>query len=173
MSHLGILTTPLGKPPSWQSTNTIDDAMKEDLEDYMPGDILTKIDRASMANSLELRAPFLDISFAEFAISLPSRLKINAEEDKIILRRAFENVWPETIRKRTKLGFGAPVQIWLKKPAMIALVNEYLNDPSKKIFKHLSFSGSRKFITDKSYKIWILLVLSIWMEKHNFIKTQP
>jgi len=171
--NLGISARNLSELPSWQPTNTPDDAMKDDIENYMPGDILTKIDRASMANSLELRAPFLDLSLAEFAISLPSRLKINTEEDKIILRRAFEGSWPKPIRSRTKLGFGAPINIWMKRPEMIALKNEYLNDPKKKIYKYLSFNKSKRFVSDGSYKIWILLVLSIWMEKHKFSENQP
>lgn len=161
-----------GKPfkanPSWKLSGTVDDAMKADIEDYMPGDILTKIDRASMANSLELRAPFLDVAFAEFAISLPHRLKIDSSEEKLILRKAFESEWPEPIRKRSKIGFGAPVHIWMKKPKVIALINEYLNDPKKKIFEYISFDESRKYLKGTDYKVWILLTLSIWMEKHSF-----
>lgn len=157
--------------PSFPESNTVDDAMRQDIEDYMPGDILVKIDRASMANSLELRAPFLDVPFAEFAISLPYRLKIDSKEEKIIMRRAFEDSWPEPIRTRSKLGFGAPVHIWLKKPKMQELIDRYLNDPQKKIFSYVSFVESRKYINRKNYadyKVWILLNLSIWMEKHTF-----
>jgi asparagine synthase (glutamine-hydrolysing) len=154
--------------PSWEKSNTVDDAMRSDIEDYMPGDILTKIDRASMANSIELRAPFLDIEFAEFAISLPYRLKINSDEDKIILRRVFEEEWPEEIRRRSKAGFGAPIPIWLEKPKVQELVNKYLNDKTLKIFRYISFEESRKYLGGTNYKIWILLNLSIWMEKHNF-----
>ena len=158
--------------PSWKLSNTVDDAMRSDIEDYMPGDILSKIDRASMANSLELRAPFLDKNFAEFAISLPCQLKLNSFEDKIIMRRAFEESWPEVIQKRSKLGFGAPIHIWLKKPKVQKLVEEYLNDPHKKIYNYISFKKSKKYLKRemnyKNYKIWILLNLSIWMEKHPF-----
>lgn len=168
IKKLGLTGTVYKMTPSWKLSGTVDDAMKSDIEDYMPGDILTKIDRASMANSLELRAPFLDVPFAEFAISLPHRLKIDPSEEKIILRRAFEELWPEPIRKRTKLGFGAPVHIWLKKPKVKELINEYLNDPHKKIFNYISFEQSRKYILSTDYKVWILLNLSIWMEKHSF-----
>lgn len=155
-------------PPSWQTTNTPDDAMKDDIEDYMPGDILVKIDRASMASSLELRAPFLDVPFAEFAISLPYTLKVDSAEDKMILRRAFEEIWPEEIRRRGKQGFGAPVKIWLKKPEVTKLVDTYLNDRSKKLFSLISFDQSRSYVKEGAYKTWILLVLSIWMETHEF-----
>lgn len=168
IEKLGVVGKPFKASPSWKLCGTVDDAMKEDIEDYMPGDILVKIDRASMANSLELRAPFLDVSFAEFVISLPHRLKIDPFEEKLIMRRVFENEWPEPIRKRSKIGFGAPVQIWMKKPKVIALINEYLNNPRKKIFTYISFDESRKYIEGNDYRLWILLTLSIWMEKHSF-----
>jgi len=155
-------------PPSWEPSNTVDDALRDDLENYMPGDILVKTDRASMANSLELRAPFLDVPFAEFAISLPHRLKITDTEDKMILRRAFEQEWPEAIRTRSKQGFGAPIHIWLNGPEMDEVLNKYLNDPKKKIFSFISFEKSRAYVAKKDYKTWILLTLSIWMETHDF-----
>jgi asparagine synthase (glutamine-hydrolysing) len=154
--------------PSWAVSNTVDDAMKKDLEDFMPGDVLVKIDRASMANSLELRAPFLDVPFAEFSISLPYQLKINSNEDKIILRRSFEQDWPEEIRRRGKLGFGAPINLWLKKPGVIGLIDEYLKDPKKKIFTILPFEQVKKYVDKVDYKVWVLLSLSVWLEKHNF-----
>lgn len=165
---LGLKSSILKPEISWKRLNTVDDAMRLDIEDYMPGDILVKIDRASMANSIELRAPFLDVELAEFAISLPYTLKIDEKEEKIVMRRAFEEMWPEQIRKRSKLGFGAPVKIWLRKPKVSALLDEYLNDSNKKIFKYISYKESRKYIKAKDYKAWILLNLSIWMEKHDF-----
>ena len=151
-----------------QEMNTVNDAMMMDLEDYMPGDILVKIDRASMAHGLELRAPFLDVSFASFCISLPGRLKITRDEDKIILRRCFEHLWTEQIRKRSKQGFGAPVEKWLKRERVRVLKKEYLDDQNKKIFRILSFKGTRPFVLEDSYRTWILLVLSIWAEGHDF-----
>lgn len=139
-----------------------------DLVDYMPGDILTKIDRASMANSIELRAPFLDIDFASFCASLPLNLKVNKNEDKVILRRAYAEAWPESVKYRSKQGFGAPVKEWLAIRSVQALKHEYLDNPDKDIFKLLSFKASRKFVNADNYRTWILLVLSIWMEKHQF-----
>ena len=107
---------------------TVNDALAIDLLDYMPGDILTKVDRASMANSLEVRAPFLDPDFASFCISLPSSLKIDAYSDKKIMRDAFKPLWPESIHNRPKQGFGAPVNEWLQREDMKRLKKEYLKD---------------------------------------------
>ncbi len=145
--------------PDFKILDTVDDALRDDIEDYMPGDILVKIDRASMAHSLELRSPFLDVPFAEFAASLPFSLKLNKDEDKILLRKAFADMWPEEIRKRGKLGFGAPVSLWLKKPEVQALVREYLGDKNKKIYQYVSPD-----IKHSDYKTWILLTLSLWLE---------
>lgn len=149
----------LAHTPDFKLLDTVDDALRDDIEDYMPGDILVKIDRASMAHSLELRSPFLDVPFAEFAASLPFSLKVNKDEDKILLRRAFTDIWPEEIRKRGKLGFGAPVSLWLKKPEVQALVREYLGDRNKKIYLYVSPD-----IKHSDYKTWILLTLSLWLE---------
>jgi asparagine synthase (glutamine-hydrolysing) len=152
---------------SGYQSGTVDDALRMDIQDYMPGDILVKTDRASMANGLELRAPFLDVDFASFCISLPSRLKINHNTDKLILRKAFEMSWPEEIRNRGKRGFGAPVEKWLLKDSVKLLKDEYLNNPKRRIFDLISFEESRCFVSQNDYKTWILLVLSLWLEKHN------
>ena len=147
---------------------TINDALRIDLLDYMPGDILTKVDRASMANSLEVRAPFLDPDFSSFCISLPSALKIDSYSDKKIMREAFEPLWPESIHNRPKQGFGAPVDKWLQRPDMQRLKIEFLEDPSKKIFTVLEYNIVKRYLNEDCYKTWILLVLSIWMETHEF-----
>lgn len=148
--------------------NKVDYGLRMDLENYMPGDILVKTDRAAMASALELRAPFLDVDFASFCISLPYSLKVSKTEDKIIMRRAFGEAWTESIRKRSKQGFGAPVEEWLKIPGVIKLKENYLNDENKKIFKIIPFKKTRKYAAGNSYKTWILLTLAIWMEKYDF-----
>lgn len=149
-----------------QSLNT---ALNMDLQNYMPGDILVKTDRASMANSLELRAPFLDIDFASFCISLPENFKMQQGKSKYILRDAFQGLWTEDIINRPKQGFGAPVKQWLGIPSVIALKKEYLDDPLKKIFTDIiSFENSRAMVEKDNYQTWSLLVLSIWAEKNRY-----
>jgi len=147
---------------------TVSDALRIDLLDYMPGDILTKVDRASMANSLEVRAPFLDPDFASFCISLPSSLKIDSTSDKKIMREAFKNLWPVSIHDRPKQGFGAPVNEWLKRKEMKQIKKEFLEDQTKKIYTVLNFNIVKNYIDEDTYKTWILLVLSLWMETHEF-----
>jgi asparagine synthase (glutamine-hydrolysing) len=149
----------------WKKSNTVNDALKMDLEDYLPGDILVKTDRASMANSLELRAPFLDVELAEFAIALPSRLKINVERDKIVMREAFQHLWSDRIRARGKAGFGAPVDIWLQKPDMMRLAERILADPAHPLFTYVDHKAAAGHRNDRSYKTWTLLCLGLWAEQ--------
>ena len=153
--------------PSWSETNTVDDALRMDIEDYMPGDILVKIDRASMAHGLELRAPFLDMDLASFCISLPSTLKINATEDKRVMRQAFAHLWPESVRHRKKQGFGAPVNRWLARPGVCSLKEEYLNNRQSKLFDVVSFDKTRGAASRDNYTTWILLVLALWMDRNR------
>lgn len=152
---------------SWRPTDTLNDAMAMDLEEYMPGDILVKTDRASMANGLELRSPFLDVDFASFCVSLPSMLKIREGRDKWILREAYASSWTEEVRSRGKQGFGAPVQQWLRRPSMRALREKYLGNPNNAIFALLSYPEVQKRAQHEDYQTWSLLVLALWMEKYE------
>ena len=85
-----------------------------DYETYLPGDILVKVDRMSMANSLELRAPLLDYRIAEFAAGLPRHWKWTPWEGKRILRRAAATVLPREVLTRRKQGFVAPIKSWFR-----------------------------------------------------------
>ena len=92
-------------------------AQYADVETYLPGDILTKVDRASMANSLELRAPFLDADFFSYAFSLPISKKIDRRRGgKAVLKKAFETRLSDEILYRPKQGFTVPVAAWFRGP---------------------------------------------------------
>ena len=146
-------------------TDTVDAALRMDLCNYMPGDILLKIDRASMAHGLELRAPFLDVDFASFCISLPSRLKITAQQDKWILRQCYSRAWTDAVRNRGKQGFGAPVSHWLKRDSVANLKSKVLSNPRHPLFSLISFDASRSFVAADNYQTWILLTLGLWLER--------
>jgi asparagine synthase (glutamine-hydrolysing) len=85
-----------------------------DMKTYLPDDILVKVDRASMANSLEVRCPILDHRFMELAARIPSRLKLHHGEGKYILKKALTPVLPADILRRSKKGFAVPVAEWLR-----------------------------------------------------------
>jgi asparagine synthase (glutamine-hydrolysing) len=86
-----------------------------DLQIYLADDILVKVDRMSMATSLETRAPFLDVETMELAFSMPGRFKIRDGERKWVLKRALEGVVPARILSRRKEGFSIPMKQWLRR----------------------------------------------------------
>jgi asparagine synthase (glutamine-hydrolysing) len=83
-----------------------------DLNSYLPGDILTKVDRMTMANSLEARVPLLDHPLVEFACRLPASLRLRSGQTKYLLKRALRGRVPEEVLTRPKQGFGVPLEIW-------------------------------------------------------------
>ena len=96
-------------------SNDLTECMQSlDTQLYLAEDILTKVDRASMAVSLEVRAPYLDLRVAEFAASLPSRYKLHGYTSKYILKRAAKGLVPPFVWRRGKKGFGVPFAQWLK-----------------------------------------------------------
>lgn len=152
--------------PSWSTCRSLDDAMRVDLDTYMPGDILVKTDRAAMAAGLELRTPFLDVDFATFCMSLPYSLKVKKDQNKCILREAFGYTWSPKVQRRAKHGFGAPVSRWLNDERMMALKHEYLSNQSRRIFQIMPFNTVAQIAKQNNYKTWTLLVLSLWLENH-------
>jgi asparagine synthase (glutamine-hydrolysing) len=150
-----------------QPYNTVDAAMRMDLQDYMPGDILVKTDRAAMANSLELRAPFLDVAFAEFCIALPEEYKITNNTTKRILKESCGSLLTPDILSRKKSGFGAPVTAWLNQPKMLALKNDVLLNPNSKIYTLLDYNACKPFINASTYQTWILLTFALWLNQNN------
>ena len=154
--------------PGRKVSHTLDDALRMDIENYLAGDILVKTDRASMACGLELRSPFLDRELATFCISVPSRLKISPRGDKLILRDAYSNVWPRAVRVRGKQGFGAPVSEWLQRKSFRELKEAFLGDKKKRIYDVLRYEQSQHLMAGDDMRTWILLVLSLWMEKNAF-----
>ena len=112
---------------AFQAADCVDDAsrfMHFDLTRYLPGDLLTKVDRASMAVSLEAREPFLDHKLAALAIALPLEWKLRGGQNKYILRRLLDRHYPVGLFDRPKHGFSAPVGKWLRGPLRGVLEEE-------------------------------------------------
>ncbi len=163
---LCVLGLPVPDPESAASepTSDVDAALRMDLLDYMPGDILTKVDRASMAHGLELRAPFLDVDLASYVVSLPSHLKVDGRATKRLLRRAYERDWPPAVRAREKQGFAAPVQDWLQRDDVLPLVEWTLRSRTSAIHDLLPYGATQPLVDRGDQATWSLLVLALWLE---------
>ena len=105
-------------------------AMVGDVLTYLPGDLLVKVDMASMAHSLECRGPFLDHRVVELAPAMPldRKLRLRPGRSKVVLKRAFADLLPGPIRTRRKMGFGVPVDRWFR-DELRAELSEILLDP--------------------------------------------
>lgn len=148
--------------------DSLNDIMRVDLEHYVPGNMMVKSDRMAMANSLEVRTPFLDLDFAEFCIQLPEQLKLTDDNDKIILREAMGPYWTETIRKRHKQGFGMSVKSWFAEDNIMKLSDDLLKNKDQKIFNYIDFNAAQKFLAHDN-KHWNLLQLALWAHNNQSI----
>lgn len=146
--------------------DSLNDIMRIDLENYVPANMMVKSDRMAMANSLEVRTPFLDLDFAEFCIQLPDQLKLNDSNDKIILREAMGSYWTETIRNRHKQGFGLGVKSWFAEENLMNLSNDLLKNPNHKVFNFIDFKAAQNFL-DKDERHWNLLQLALWADNNQ------
>ncbi|MER3422191.1 MAG: hypothetical protein C4293_02110, partial [Nitrospiraceae bacterium] len=104
------------------NVEALDRATDFDLRCYLPGDILVKVDRATMAHGLESRSPFLDVDLVEFVLGLPWQLRFGKGKLKGVLRKACADLWPEVVQKRPKQGFGAPIWNWVCRPDVQSLL---------------------------------------------------
>jgi asparagine synthase (glutamine-hydrolysing) len=135
---------------------------------YLQDDILVKVDRASMANSLEVRAPFLDVDLVEFLGRVPPELKLRRSDTKHLLKRAMADLLPPGIAARAKKGFGIPVAAWFKKELREALESELSSERLRRqgifrpetvqrlISEHMD--GRR----DHRKQLWTLFVFQLW-----------
>ncbi|MCF6324174.1 MAG: asparagine synthase (glutamine-hydrolyzing) [Gammaproteobacteria bacterium] len=145
-----------------------------DMKTYLPGGILVKVDRMSMANSLEVRAPLLDKEVIEFSSTLPSNLKFNKGEKKYILKEAFKPLLPDDILYRKKMGFSVPLASWLR-GELKELTEDYLFRKSNggiqqffnmDVVKEL-WSQHQNAKMDHSNLLWSMLMFQMWW--HNYM----
>jgi asparagine synthase (glutamine-hydrolysing) len=148
---------------------TLSALQRADIGDYLPNDILTKVDRMSMAHGLEVRAPFLQPAMAEFALSLPTRYRCDLTgKPKRILRELARRVFGPEIAGSRKQGFSIPIHMWLRGPGR-ALVADYLSPASIGAIEALDPAEIQRVVTEhmtgqRSYgwELWGLMVLSAW-----------
>ncbi len=139
-----------------------------DIETYLPCDLLTKVDIASMANSLECRSPFLDHHVVELAVRMPMGLKMPRLAGKHILKQTFADLLPREIMRRPKMGFGVPLDSWFR-GELAGYLRDVLLDPQTLGRGYFRPEGVQRLVDDHvagrwdhSYRLWSLLVLELW-----------
>src|SRR5690606_21627507 len=142
-----------------------------DIKTYLTGDILVKVDRMSMANSLEVRAPLLDYHVVEYAASIPSSLKLHGSDKKYILKRAFSALLSHDTLYRKKMGFSVPLAEWLRnqlktKAEDLLLhqehgLSDYLDKEAIRNVWNEHQSGSR----DYSSELWSMVMFQLWFNR--------
>ncbi len=144
-----------------------------DIETYLVDDILTKVDRASMMNSLEVRVPLLDHKLAELSFSIPSRFKLKGGDGKYILKRAMASLLPPAILAHKKQGFSVPLSYWFKDDLRDyigdtllsgnSLLSSYLDANYIKYSLSVGMRGKR----DYTAKIWSLIFFEEWLRSRK------
>ena len=154
-----------------QDKNDVIKMQNVDINLWMVGDILLKADRMSMANSLELRVPFLDKEVWKIASTVPLKYKVTPDgTTKMAMREAAMKNMPKEVASRAKLGFPVPTREWLKQEKYYNIVKtEFLSETAKKYFvtdeiiKLLDEHYAQK--KDNSRKIWTIYVFLIWYKQ--------
>jgi asparagine synthase (glutamine-hydrolysing) len=161
------LPLPYGYRYGFMSSNSLDDVLLTDIQNFMVADILVKTDTTSMANGLELRAPFLDVNLAEFSISLPVAFKYQGNENKIILRELIKKHYPYLERQQRKLGFGAPVEDWLKLKEFDEYRKYVLTEESASVYQFIDFHKMGNRLELNNYRTWAVINLNAWLKTQN------
>jgi asparagine synthase (glutamine-hydrolysing) len=144
-----------------------------DYKLYLPGDINTKVDRASMAHSLEVREPLMDHKLVEWAATLPSNLKLRNGEGKYLFKKSLEPLLNDDILYRKKMGFAVPLAKWFRGP----LKEQIRASLTSKVFvesRIIDSSAALRFLDehlsnrrDRSTVLWTLLMFSKFMDRHS------
>lgn len=154
-----------------EGLSPLDRAIYIYVKTYMTDDILAKVDRASMANSLEVRAPFLDTDLTDFAATIPASFKLRNFRTKWILKEALKGVLPDETLNKKKQGFAVPVAKWLKEDLKGPLLDAFEKKRIERegIFDYGAVNGLiRAFLSNKAdtrKEIWALFMFQMWYDK--------
>ncbi|MBO6215482.1 MAG: asparagine synthase (glutamine-hydrolyzing), partial [Lachnospiraceae bacterium] len=175
-----ILAAPTGRydhkeltAPYYDKVKDLDDVSKMqyiDVNFWLIGDILLKADKMSMANSLEVRVPFLDRKVFELARTIPTRHKVNDKNTKVAMREAAHRYLPDMVAEKKKLGFPVPIRIWLREDKYYNIVKDaFTSDAAKAFFKTEEIvrllDEHRAQKADNSRKIWTIYMFLIWYKE--------
>jgi asparagine synthase (glutamine-hydrolysing) len=151
-----------------EKASPLDRMLYVDAKVWLPDDLLLKADKMTMANSLELRVPFLDHKFLEFTAGLPGHLKLHGGNGKFLLREAMRGVLPEPIINRSKKGFPVPTEPWLR-GGLVEFTREALLSPDSSCRRFMDSRVVEEIVnqhqlgrTDRHQEIWTLLIFEFW-----------
>lgn len=176
-----VLKHPKGHPTPMEITKPLYDQVKGkedvtrmqyiDLNLWLIGDILLKADKMSMANSLEVRVPFLDRRVFDVARTLPKRYKVTKENTKVAMRAAANRYVPDMVAEKKKLGFPVPIRIWLKEDKYYQQVKEaFLSQEAAAFFQTDEIvrllDDHKAGHADHSRKIWAIYMFLVWHKKY-------
>ena len=154
-----------------ENENIVDQILCADLLGFLPGQLLVKMDRMTMANSLEARSPFLDQEVIEFSARLPITYKFDSRKKKKLLRRIAEKYLPESLINRPKMGFAIPVGRWFTQDLGQQAL-QLLGHPNAKLYEYLEFEKVQPILTAamngdsaSSFRIWALMILELWLKE--------
>ncbi|MDA1007688.1 MAG: asparagine synthase (glutamine-hydrolyzing) [Planctomycetota bacterium] len=159
--------------PAWRPNIACDITrlMHADIVSYMPEEILNKVDRVTMTNSLESREPLVDYKLCELAFRIPAHMKIHGSRNKVILRRLLETMIPQEIIAKKKMGFGVPLDQWLRGPlrdwaedqlSTKRLTNDgYLDPHAVRDLWEAHLSGARL----AQWEVWTILSFQAWQSR--------
>jgi asparagine synthase (glutamine-hydrolysing) len=173
----------LSKQPNWQpiastvfkglcpnQTDVVQRATRMDFQNYLAEDILVKVDRASMLNSLEIRAPFLDYRLVEFAFGkVPSKLKATTKDRKILLKRLTAKILPSEFDRQRKQGFSIPLDAWLRAGAFRTLFNDVLLDPQVSFNRNViaNLLKGQDLGRRNGERLFALAMFELWRREYN------
>src|SRR6266550_1274967 len=167
---------PLEHLLSMRHAALLDSMLDTDVNNYLPDDLLVKMDVATMAHSLEARSPFLDHKLMEFVARVPANLKMREGKSKYLLKSALRGVLPDAILDRPKMGFGVPLGSWLRSSLKELLLDTLLSERALKR-GYFKASAVRSMVdghmggsNDYQYVLWDLLLLERW---HRAFIDQP
>jgi len=156
----------------FQNSDTLTKALYSDVFFYLPGDSLIKVDRMSMANSLEVRTPFLDYRMVEFFFQVPSNLKLKKLfNKKYLIKKSMESMLPKEIIKRKKVGFTVPIGSWFL-TSLRELTGDLINSDMTKSISFINQNFLRKVFSEHTqkrhnhgYTLWSILIFLLWYKK--------
>jgi asparagine synthase (glutamine-hydrolysing) len=169
LSPINRLSYLASELPALEGRSTLAQILHANYRSYLLDDLLVKADRCSMANSLEIRSPFLDRDLTEYVVGLPDHFKLSGWKTKRVLREAFRDLLPPAINARSKMGFGVPLNTWFR-GALQPYLQEMLLARDARYGAYLSQSFVERLIkahqsgaAHLGLQLWTLLTFEIWL----------